>query len=337
MPYRLLALTIAAIPATAIAQLATPNWDQVDAGVKAICKRVGRPKPPAADRPSAAQIKALRGCDSAKLYYGEGVKPDYRKARQCAFVEAQAADAPVFHGDTILMQIYANGFGVKRDPDLATAYACGIDGAPMEIAGRISHLQSLKTKPDSFDYCDDITSGWGAGACEARDSKTEAAARNKRLNALLAKLPPAARPLYAAAKKSFDAFVDARGDGEVDLSGTLRAADVIAEQDHVRDQFLKDLERLISNRWPVATPTDAKSTDTLLNASYRKALAWAAGKDNSSTIKGEAIRKTQRAWLIYRDAYVRFAAATAPQISADAVRARLSRLRTAQLDQLSSS
>jgi uncharacterized protein YecT (DUF1311 family) len=335
MRYRLLALVLACLPAAAMTQMSSGNWDDTAASIKAACHRIGQPRPPAADRPSPAQIKALKGCDAEALYYGEGMAVDYVKARQCAFAQATAGqnDVPVFGGETMLMQIYANGHGVARDLDLATAYACRIDGAPMENELRVTHLQSLKAKPGSFDYCDDITSGLAQGECQSRRSNQAAARRDSRLRGMLALFPAAARPAYPALAKAFDAFVDAHGDGEVDLTGTARAALVIEEQDSVRNQFRKDLDRLRLGQWP--TDGDAQTADAQLNTAYRKALLWAAGKDNLTTTKPEDIRKAQRAWLAYRDAWLRFAALAAPGTPRDAVLARLTRLRTAQLDDLS--
>lgn len=333
MLHRPIVLGLLAISSAVPAQDPRLEWERSAAETKRICERVGRPKPPAGDRPTPAQARALAGCSAEKLYYGQGVKPDYVKARQCAFLEAQDNKAEVFAGNTILMQLYANGLGVTRDPDLATAYACLVDGAPAEVEGRVAHLQSLKSKPDpSFDYCDDITSGLAMGYCQARDSDHTAVGRDARITALVATLPAAARSLYAPMKKSFDAFVDAHGD-EVDQAGTARAAEVIAEQDKARDQFVRDLDRLASGRWPAASSADAQAADAALNASYRKALAYAANADNVGTIKPDYIRKTQRLWLVYRDAYLRFAAGV-PGISRDAALARLTRLRTADLDRI---
>ncbi|WP_241127381.1 lysozyme inhibitor LprI family protein [Novosphingobium terrae] len=332
----LLALAIATMPAAALTQISSGNWDAVDAKVRAVCHRLGQPKPPIADLPSAAQIKALKGCDAEKTYYGEGIKVDYLKARQCAFAQIQNKDdASTFGGETILMQLYANGFGVKRDPDLATAYACQIDGSPMENESRVQHLQSLKSKPGPFDYCDDIGSGLAQGECQARRSNQKAAGRDSRLAALIAGFPAASRPLYTAMKQRFDAFVDAHGGGEVDLTGTARAALVIEEQDRVQNQFLKDLDRLKSGQWPAASANDAAMADAQLNTSYRKAMVWAGSKNNFTTTRPDDIRKTQRAWLTYRDAYLRFATLAAPGLAREAVLTRLTRLRTAQLDDLS--
>ncbi len=116
--------------------------------------------------------------------------------------------------------------------------------------------------------------------------------------------------------------------------GSGRAGFVIEEQDAVRDQFVVDLELLLTGKWPIASSTDARDADAHLNASYRKTLAWANSIDNMSTIHADAIHKTQRAWLVYRDAFVRFAATASPRTSRDAVLARLTNWRNAQLDRM---
>lgn len=302
------------------------------AGSKAVCRRLGAPRPPPADLPTPAQRPGLKGCDAETLYYGEGARPDYVRARQCAFT--QPADDEVFGGATILMQVYANGLGVAKDLDLATAYACTIQGAPFELKGRVDHLQSLKARPEKgrFDVCDDITSGLMQGHCQRRRSTIADRVRDGRLAALVARLPPSAKPLYPPLKRAFDAFLGAHGGGEVDLSGTARAAQTFEEEDTVKDAFLKRLGQLTSGRWPLATPAEARAADAGMNAAYRKTLAAAAGKDNLTTIKPDDIRKAQRAWLAWRDAYVRFARAAAPGVSAEAVLAELTGDRTAQLD-----
>jgi uncharacterized protein YecT (DUF1311 family) len=322
-----------------LSQIRGMPWEQRERAVQAICERVGRSNPPAAHRPSQTEAEALKGCNSVDLYYGIGMNPDYVKARQCAFIEVGDGGTPypkVFGGPVTLMQIYANGHGVPRNPDLATAYACeNITLAPAERVGRILHLESLKDNPGTFDYCDDITSGFMQGFCTSLDSEREAAVRDAKLAQLVAGLPDVARQLHATMKKSFDAFVEARGAGEVDLSGTARAALVIEEKERMREQFLDDLGRLLSGQWPAADAESAKVADAALNANYRKALAWADDKDsNYSTIESEGIRTAERAWLKYRDDYVRFAVAAAPKLSRDAVLARLTSQRDDQLREL---
>src|SRR5690606_11815140 len=101
----------------------------------ATCERVRDLQPQAADHPDAAQVQALADCDSEALYYGIGMAADPVRARQCALLEAETESDQysAFSGNGLLMTIYANGIGAERDLDLATAFACGIHGAPFEV------------------------------------------------------------------------------------------------------------------------------------------------------------------------------------------------------------
>lgn len=301
-----------------------------------ICRKLGKPVLPRADRPTAAQRAALKGCNSEKLYYGEGVKPDYVRARLCAAIEAEGKEEeqPIFGGSTILMQVYANGLGVKRNPDLAIAYSCHIWAAPAEFDIRTEALQALKKKPEHIDFCDSLTSGFAAGACAARESRIAAVPREAGIARTVAALPPAGRSAYPAMRKAFDAFVEASGFGEVDTSGTMRGVFITAARDALNDQFAIDLGRLRTGKWPVASAAEAADADAKLNTTYRAMLDWAGRDDNGSSITADDIRKTQRLWLVWRDAYVRFAAAAAPGVSRDAVLARLTRLRLAQFEKI---
>lgn len=314
----------------------TANFAMTSDGTKAICKRVGAPHVPLADRPTPLERTALKGCRSERLYYGIGVKADYAKARKCAVIEAEHGDDLMFGGSTVLMQIYANGLGVPRNPDVATAFACTVDAAPMEIDLRIQALQELKRKPSRFDICDLATSGLLGGFCAGREADLAAVGRDARVKALVASLPPAARSAWPALQKAFDAYVSASARGETDLSGTLRGAFITEAEEALRNQQLKDLERLRDHQWPAAGAADARDADAKLNARYRQALQRAAGSDNLTTIEPDDIRTAQRAWLVYRDAYLRFAAAAAPTVSRDAVLTRLTRLRLADLEGLES-
>ena len=324
--------------------LASPAFAApVEATSAAICHRLEGRDPPAADRPTAAQHRALKGCDSEALYYGEAGPPDFTRARLCAFLDddegrGTSATEDVFSGQTILMQLYANGLGgVKRDLDQATAYACAIDGAPAEVQGRVAHLQALKTKPEAkrFDYCDDITSGLAGGFCAARDADIANRGRAARTAALEEKVPAAARPALTALREAAAAFMDARGN-EVDQSGTARAQMEIDEEEATRNAFTAHLAQLIDARWPQASVAQAKAADAALNTAYGKALAFLASKDNFSTVKPDDVRKAERAWIAYRDAFVAFARAASPGTPPQAVAALLSQERVKALQDLTS-
>lgn len=343
-----IAITAAALAGAAFAADKAWNWgtaqdeyanDASFAQSKAICRKLGAPVIPAADRPSPAQAAALKNCDPEALYYGQGMPRDAVKARQCAILSAGHSDDDdaFFSARAILMQIYANGLGVPRNLPLATSFACSIESAPAENDGRVMHLQSLMTKPEKtpFDLCDDITSGYAGGECTARDSIATAAGRDTTIAKVAAHFPAASKPAFADLKKAMEAFAKAHGEGEVDLSGTLRDAFVTQAEDLERDQFLQDLTRLANDKWPRADHATMVAQDMRLNTDYKAAMAACTQtKDNLSTVKAEDVRTAQRAWLTYRDAWVRFAAAAAPAVSPDAMTARLSRLRALQLEKL---
>jgi uncharacterized protein YecT (DUF1311 family) len=323
--------------AAASAQDWSANKDEITSDYtesKAICRGLLDREPPAADRPDARTAASLEGCDSEKLYYGIGMKADPVRARQCAFLEMRnEPDEGVFAGRTMLMTIYANGVGAKRDLDVATHLACGLEGAPAEVDGRVRHLAGLKAKGRTdrpFDFCDDITSGLAMGYCADHAAGMAAPVREARIAQLASGLTAPQGQAFAALRRAHTAFVDAHGGGEIDMSGTARAAMEIEAEEGARDELPDLLQRLAAGRVPAATPAQFAAADAKLNAAYRKALAE-AGPDNGTVTK-EGIRAAQRAWLRYRDAFLAFATIKFPQVSRDSVAAWLTQKRTKMLE-----
>lgn len=312
-----------------------PAMDADEVKREAVCRRVGRPVIPAADRPTPEEAVGLKDCDAESLYYGEGTAPDYVKARQCAVLDSERGENDFFFGNTILMQLYANGQGTPRNNDLATALACSDDIPHDGKTDRVLRLQSMAAKPVHFDICDDVVTDYGMAACAARDSRVADSARNRKIDALMQGFPAAAAPLFADVRTAFDAYVESHANDEVDHSGTIGALITVGERDGARDQFVKDLTRLADGTWPPASSDDAQAADKALNQGYAKALKVCPGDaEFPATITPDIIRATQKAWLIYRDAYVKFATVAAPAVTQDAVLARLTKLRTAELDSL---
>jgi len=332
--------------ALAIAAAAEPPWDWGDArderassgdfeASKALCRKLRDREPPASDRPDKAAAAALKGCDSEALYYGIGMPADPVRARQCAFLEAERDDGGVFSGRTMLMTIYANGEGAKRDLDVATHLACGIEGAPMESHGRVMHLAELKAKGwkgRDFHFCDDITSGLAMGYCASHEAGRAGALREKALAAMTAGWTAAEKQAFARLRTAHAAYVEAHGSGEVDLSGTARAAMSIEAEEALRDELVEVLERLRSGR---ALPTPASrltAEDAALNAAYRRRLQETGGEDaGPGAVTAEGVRAAERAWLRYRDAFLAFAALKFPRVPRNELAAWLTRQRTARL------
>ncbi|TFI57233.1 DUF1311 domain-containing protein [Sphingomonas parva] len=313
---------------------ATGEFTQGFEESKAICRALKAKEPPRADRPDAKAVAALRGCDSEALYYGIGMKADPVKARQCAFLERDAGDDGVFGGSIMLMTIYANGVGARRDLDVATHLACGIEGAPFESDGRVRHLAGAKMEGwtgSDFHFCDDVTSGLAMGYCAGHHERIDTARRAAALAVLMRGWTPAERQAFAPLQKARDAWVDAHGGGEVDLSGTARAAMQIGAEEAAREAFTEMLRRLSTGRAPRYTSAQYRAADAALNAAYRKAIREADTGRGIGAVTQVGIRDAQRAWLRYRDAFVAFAKLKWPGVPSDSLAAWLTIERTKML------
>jgi uncharacterized protein YecT (DUF1311 family) len=314
--------------------LLPPAWGDEPAGAAdPDCARVAKLDFPASDRPSEPESKELKGCLSRKYYYGMGTAVDYARARKCAFVELSAGDSEVFGGSRMLMTLYANGHGVKRDLDLALKLACADEPtARAEKDGRIRHLKAMMADSASearFDYCDDITGGFMMGACAGREEEIAAAKRATEMAAITRGWPAPHQEAFKRLQAAFEAFTEERAGSEVDLSGTARAMFVIEERSKLKDGFKAALARFEKGALPEGGTAELKAADAELNRVYAAILK--KGDLGYGTVEKSGIRSTQRKWLKYRAAWVKFGAIRYPKVAADAWKAWLTKERTAQL------
>ena len=303
---------------------------------RALCRSLQGHAPPPADLPDAGTRGSLRGCSSEALYYGIGMPADPVRARLCAYAEIAEgrADAP-FSGNVMLMTIYANGVGARRDLDLSTRFACGLDGAPAEMDGRISHLADLKARNwqgRDFSYCNDITSGLAMGYCASHDAAIAEAGRAAEIARISRTWPPAVRRSFAALLAARDAYAALRGTSETDMSGSARVAMATESTESARAEFLGLLRLLEAGRLPAASAAEFAAADRRLNQAY--AAARRGIGDMGGTVGWSDIQRTQRAWIIYRDAFLAFAALRYPRVARSSLAAALTERRTAILDDM---
>jgi uncharacterized protein YecT (DUF1311 family) len=235
----------------------------------------------------------------------------------------------------MLMTIYANGRGAKRDLDVATHLACQVEGAPMESHGRVSRLAELGAKGwkgQDFHYCDDVTSGLAMGYCASHEAGIAGARRESALAAMMAGWSAAEKQAFARLRSAHEAYAEAHGSGEVDLGGTAGAAIRIAAEESIRDELVEVLERLRSGRALPAAAARLRAEDSALNAAYRARLKEAANAgDHPGAVIPAGIRTAERAWLRYRDSFLAFAAIKFPRVPRAELAAWLTRQRTALL------
>jgi len=295
--------------------------------IRKICSQVANVKIPPQDKPTDQEKLLLKGCSSDKLYYGYGNTSDPINARKCAFMQVEQNNADgVFDGTPILMTVYANGEGVKRDLDIALKFACDDEShAAAEFEGRVEHILQMKheTRQQRFDYCEDITSGYMSGICANRQASLDNALREIQYTRLFSKWSTGEKRSFEKMQFPWKSYLKAR-EAEIDQSGTDRGAMIIADQELLKKKFLSDLSDYEEGKMPKFSEHDSKRVDQELNFIYKKIQG---GKENqvSGTVTRENIKLAQRAWLKYRDAWLVFAKLKYPAVSEAAWNTKLTR------------
>lgn len=309
---------------TSAASSSAPSWQSV-------CAAAERVEFPALDVPTSTEAKPG---DARRYYYGIGVPVDYERAREAAWME-RASDGDRFAAGTVLMMIYANGYGVERNLDLAIKLACeGAEAqARAEIQGRVSHLESMRTPPigGPFDFCDDVSGGEMEGYCAKLAEQRRDGQRQQALAALSQGWSAEQRASFDRLKAALNRFAELHAEKERDLSAVDRGTVVAEAQGELKQALVDDVQRFEQGKLPAYTQDEYSKADEELNRVYKETLV----KDFSdTTITAAGIKATEKAWLAYRDAWLALAAQRYAQTDQAAFKVWLTRKRTEQLRKL---
>lgn len=294
------------------------------------CAFAGQPIIPKADLPNQSFKKDVN-CDN--FLYGLGVPKDLNQYRQCLLADKEQ------NNNISLAEIYANGWGVPRNPKLALALVCHAENiAPAELYGMVKALygsRNLTQLQKPFDFCDYITSGFNMGICAAKDEEQGIYQRNTILKNLTAKWPVTHQQLFAQLKASADDYFDTHATSELDMSGTARNAMAIGEKNIQQNQFINNLKNFEAGKFPLNT--DIKQADRALNAAYTKIMHADYSDYQMGTITKESIKTTQKKWLKYRDLWIKFAALHYPNTKPESWLTWLTQERTQQINTIGNS
>jgi len=300
---------------------------------RSLCDQMRHLPLPALDRPDRRKQGGMDGCRSDALYYGIGITADPQAALRCA--ELETADS-MFGGDMMLATIYANGKGAPRDLDKAIALACRTGWAPAEFHWRVMHLDEMRRsgqKDGEFHWCDDITSGYMMGWCANLGARVAQAERDTQYKAFTQRWNQGeAAVKLKALLDAAEAFASVRR-AEVDQSGTMRGALIIAAEEEVRDLLIQDLNAVVQLDPQLALAAKDRQADSELNQVYKRVMAYDYG-DIGAPPKPDGIRKVQRAWLKYRDAWTAFVKVARPEILPQAMANWQTRHRIGQLKEV---
>ncbi|MCC2954449.1 DUF1311 domain-containing protein [Massilia sp. IC2-477] len=273
-------------------------------------------------------------CNAGDLYYVKRSQAltspaEWRQVRECALAQED---------DAVLMMLYANGFGVARDPDIAIHYACKLEFiAKAEMEARIAHLAGPQGAGAVFDQCDHITSGYMGAVCAGIREGQADRVRKARLERTVAALPGPARDALGKLRQAAERYA---GTAETNMQGTAAPGLAIEREGKLLAQFDELLFDVLGKRLPAASPQDLARADKELNTAYRALMAPTPAERErpdrvgDSTITRADVRQAERAWIAYRDSFVTFRARLPSGPAPEAIQLALTRQRLAELKRI---
>jgi uncharacterized protein YecT (DUF1311 family) len=291
---------------------------------------------PPGDLPTTAQQKAYSSDTSEKYYYGEGVPKDYVKARLIAFAEfsRDGNGFDPFGGASMLMMIYANGYGVKRDLKLSIRLAsANVIGAYAAMEGRIAHLRQLQAsgQEDVFDVCDDESSTLGLTYCHVLSAELNAQKRDTLLHKLMQPWNHQDSLSYKRLRTTVDNYFELLTENEMDQTGMAHNIETTDMMDTLEADFTKKLQMACSCQADtMAThPASFQRADQMMNHVYSTIMVGPDTLVNNITKSG--VKATQIAWIKYKDAWAIFGMHHCPGTTDIYWKAQLTIQRTALL------
>lgn len=283
------------------AALDEETWHALSSDTKKICNSVKNLSAPQEDYSK----EKLDSCDVDKYYFGIGVAVDYEQARYCALLA---------NYENILVMIYANGQGVRRNIDLAIHYACRIEGQPSEINNRINALIKLKTDPhpkDDFDPCRYSISSRSALLCEEESGRIERAREEEYLKKITKIFMPEELKLLKKMQQAGLAYFTSRINNEL-YRGTTAAVlmQMLEEHELNREMFilLQKTEKCTLSNYTIRDYIEA---DNELNKLYAK-IPKESDDGMGYTLAG--VKKTERLWITYKNSWEHFGSLRCPKI-----------------------
>jgi len=315
--------------------------DEVD--VDKECARLANLQAPASDMRTTNVQNDLAGCNAEELYYdtqsdSKATQTDWNRVRACSFAK---------NDSSVLMMLYANGFGVKRNYDLAIRYACRQRTPESDFAVdvMITDLFTRKTSgtepTEQFEQCKFCANNISCGQCVYIEESQKDKARMRRLSEIGHRMDVGQKAAFDKLVQTAQDFALSSSRNETDQSGSSRASYVIGAEADVQKLFLKDVEQCEQGTLPDYTLVQFAALDKQLNSSYQAIMHTRIEGENKpllpTGITKSGIKETQKIWLKFRDAWVDYGRLRYSQVPAYAWKAMLTERRIKQLEDLRNS
>jgi len=287
---------------------------------KDICESSKKTPFPSDDLPTDKDRQAVKDCSSSVLYTGdEFLRPDFEKARKCAYIEREN-NFEMLGGSGVLAMIYANGEGVQTNIDLALRFMCEEPNPVNALGAAITFLIARKSDKSnaSFNICDYAVGTPNMSICA--DPSAHINAWKKNIHAMHGSWSRVDISHYYVLEKAAEAFVThaeqvAYWDWCIGMWCTGGGFKSVREFGRLWAVFYRTLAIQLENgKMPPITSQSFKQADADLNHVYHEIVAETQKRQNEVAYYGDPVnlkpldelKAAELAWIRYRDAWDRF-------------------------------
>jgi hypothetical protein len=332
----------AVLPNVSVPEEDRPTLDDVRA------TEITEPSPP--DQSQSIPPRVRTFCDGESLYYSKDSR-HFTKARACVLgklglfragtspTDAATAQSVVTGGATqpadidreglVLVMVYASGEGVRRNLQLARRFLCEYGPGIESDTGseQLIKFDALLRDGKHFDMCGDgIAFGRGvAFDCLGMEQGRREDEVRRLENVVLASASSAARASFLQLRSAWRDFHFAYSSMDSAICDGGTGCGPITEQDDLQftASWLAALKKIRAGIPPAlnAKPADQEKLDKNLNEHYRASRDEFKDCVAPTNCVVPTMRAADRAWLAYREAWVRFGAVRWPALPADQWRA----------------
>ena len=130
-----------------------------------------------------------------------------------------------------------------------------------------------------------------SGFCADKQDQIDEAELGRKLLTITARWRPGDQQALALLERAAKRFFKARSENEVDLSGSMRAAFIIAENARLETSFVADIGRF--ERGDLPNPNaDFMTADALLNSLYSKLMKSGVRPEMERSRQTESVRRS---------------------------------------------
>lgn len=208
---------------------------------------------------------------------------------------------------------FANGWGVKKDLMRATAFACRANTVPAALISQVRALKRNTFTPRSpFLYCFNVSDGDAIGKCAVYTENREQKRRKAKIMLLTWDFDAAEQDAFKQLHAASETYFDATAKYEIGENiGRPRKLAYIQLLDVKRQHFIALLDTVVHGRFPPEKMGGyhPKYMDKRLNRIYRDIIRnteWKDPLDHPGTLTKEGLLRSERAWIKYKEAWLRF-------------------------------